>query len=189
MRILVAVASNEEELHRARKHMGYERLVVLAPEGGAQRLARALAPEDKAEVVELPRHDLLACMEQAESLLRGLEGEVRVAADGGTLAMQGGVLLACLSTGTEVWFLQHKPVRLPMLRAMPVERRFTDDQAAVLRALSADMPAEQVARRAGIPDERAKRALLALRKLDAIHSDAKGVALTRLGAYYRGALG
>lgn len=182
MKTLVIVAKEERELHPARKHLAYDRLVVVVPEGGTLRAALG-AGADSVRVVEMPPHDLLACLERMENLVRGLTGHVRAVIDGGTLAMSMGSLLACFSTGTEAWFFQDKPVRLPILRAMDVRRRFRDDELAVIRALRGRMPVAGVARKSRLGDDRAKGALLALRKQGVVHSGADGVKLTELGRY------
>lgn len=189
MRVLVAVVGKEEDLHRARRHLGYQGLVLVAPQGKGQRLAGAAGLAPAPRVVEVPEHDLLACLERVDALLAELQlEEVRVAVDGGTLAMTMGALLACLAQGVEAWFLEHTAVRLPGLRALPVERRFTEEQARVLAALEGKLPALEVARRAGLDEAQAKRVLLALRRAGAVATDAGGAELTAVGQYYRRAL-
>lgn len=186
MRVLLATVAHPDELLRARKHLGYDRLVVVAPTEASARLEAALADLQGARVERVPEHDLLACLERLESLLREHERDtVRAAVDGGTAAMSQAAFLACLSRGVEMWFLLKQPVRLPVLRARPVEQRFSADQVAVLRALDGKLAAADVARRAGLPEPRTKDALLKLKKLQVVAADAGGAALTPLGAYYR----
>lgn len=190
MRTLVALAGREEELHRARRQFGYDRLVLVAPQGKGARLRAALGPEaSSAELLEVPDEELLGCLEACERLLAGLKGQVRVAVDGGSQAMMFGALLACLSQGFEAWFLEHKPVRLPILRGLPIERRFREEELVVLRALEGKLSVPELARRAGLAEDRVKEALLALRRQGAVRTDASGAERTALGLYYQRALG
>jgi hypothetical protein len=208
MRVLVVVAAKVEELHRARQHLGYERLVLVAPEGQGEALVHALlgvpapAPDAPARplavpghirVEEVPAYDLLACLERIEGLLRAArkEGhEVRAAVDGGTAAMSEAAFLACLSEGVEAWFLLHKVMRLPVLRARSVAQRFDEDERAVLGTLQGKLPSEELAARLGRDGEQVKRALLHLRKQGIVASDSAGAELTELGRYLqRGLVG
>lgn len=189
MRVLVAVAKDEVELLRARKHLGYDRLVVVVPQAPGEALRAAAGPA--AQLVEVPGYDLLACLERIQHLLQGFHperDEVRVAVDGGTSAMSQAAFLACLSQGTEAWFLLHKQVRLPVLAARPVRQRFTEAELAVLAALDQPMTHEQLAERAGLDLERLRAALLRLRKEDAVKADAASAQPTELGHYYRRSL-
>lgn len=185
MRVLVALAKDEEELLRARRHLGYDRLVVVAPEGKAAALRQAAGPG--AEVREVPAYDLLACLEALQGLLRGFgrRDEVRAAVDGGTAAMSEAAFLACLSEGVEAWFLLAKAVRLPVLEARPVKQRFTDEQLAVLRALDGRMSYEDLAARSNLPPERMKEALLRLRKEEVVRTSAAGAEPTALARFYQ----
>lgn len=189
MRVLVVVAKDEVELLRARKHLGYDRLVVVVPQAPPEALRAAAGPA--AQLVEVPPYELLPCLERIQALLQGFRpdrDEVRVAVDGGTSAMSQAAFLACLSQGTEAWFLLHKVVRLPVLEARPVRQRFTEAELAVLAALDAPMSHEELAARAGLDLERMRGALLRLRKEDAVKADATTAQPTELGHYYRRSL-
>lgn len=184
MRVLVAVAQREDELLRARRHLGYDRLVVVAPEGQGEALRAAAGPG--AEVVEVPAHDLLACLEALHALLRRhAMHDLRMAVDGGTAAMSEAAFLACLGSGVEAWFLLHHAVRLPVLEARPVRQRFTDEQLAVLRALDARMSFDELAAKSGLAPERVKAALLRLRKEEVVRTSAAGAEPTALARFYQ----
>lgn len=188
MRVLVAVVAKEEELVRARRHLGYERLVVVVPRKPDEALRKAAALPNT-RVVEAPDDDLLGCLATLEAVLdEHRKDEVRVAVDGGTSTMSAGAFLACLSRGVEAWFLLHKAVRLPVLRARPVAQRFNDDQLAVLRALHGSMKAAEVARAAGLPEGRATKALYDLKRIGAVQVNGPTVAPTDLARYYQRAL-
>jgi hypothetical protein len=192
MRVLIVTAAKEEELHRARRHLGYDRLVAVVPADPGEGLARALRELPQAEVVPVPAHDFLACFERLERVLaraRAGRSHVRAAVDGGTSAMSAAAFLACLSAGVEAWFLLNRAVRLPILQARPVSRRFPEGELAVLAALDGQLTHAELARRAGLGEAEAKRALLGLRRAGAVEADAQRAALTALGAYYRRSLG
>jgi hypothetical protein len=187
MRVLLVSASGSEDLHRARRTLGYEKLVVVAPQAKAEGLKPEL-PEG-AELVQVEGHDLLGCLEVFEGLLRRhAKDEVRMAVDGGTTALSAAAFLACLSHGKEAWFTLHKVVRLPVLASRPLAKRFADDEAAVLRALEGKLAIPDLAERCALDEERVKAALLALRRHEAVRTDAGGAQVTELGAYYRRAL-
>jgi hypothetical protein len=186
-RLLLVTAAKEEEVLLARKHLGYDQLIIVAPQGEGKKLAAA-APH--ALVEEVPGHDLLACLDRFERLLAKHRGsDVRCAVDGGTSAMSAGAFLACLSQGVEAHFLLNKAVRLPVLHARPIARRFTDEELAVLRSLDGQAKYDALAQRASLSMETLKAACLSLRKQGALESDASGVSLTDLGRYYRSGLG
>jgi hypothetical protein len=189
MRTLVATLAKEEELLRARKHLGYEALVAIVPQEPDAALLAALQGSG-ARIERVPGHDLLACLERLQVVLAEAhkQGEVRCAVDGGTGAMSQAAFLACLSMGVEAWFLLHKAVRLPVLKARPVRQRFPPEQQAVLRALAAPMGLEDLAAKAELPLPRVKEALLVLRKEGAVDADAARAAPTRLGHFLRAAL-
>jgi predicted Rossmann fold nucleotide-binding protein DprA/Smf involved in DNA uptake len=187
MRVLIVSAQGEEEIHRARKNLGYEQLVLVVPESKSEALAQ-VAPQG-AQLVNVPEHEFLACLEAFEGVLRAhAKDEVRVAVDGGTTAMSGAAFLACIAQGVEAWFTYNKVVRLPVLRARPVERRFGEEQAAVLAALDERMPLDELAKRTGLAPAQAQRALLSLRKEQAVAAGADWAEPTPLGDYYRRAL-
>ncbi|HVL86522.1 MAG TPA: hypothetical protein VM681_00735 [Candidatus Thermoplasmatota archaeon] len=186
MRTLVVVAAAKDDLAAPRRKLGYDRLALVAPEGRGRALASALGEE--ATVLEVPPDDVLGCLRAMEGLLAGLPDSTRVAVDGGTGAMSLGAVLACLSRGVEAWFLEHKPVCLPVLRAMPVAGRFGGDELAVLAALDGRRAHGDLARRAGLPLARARAAMLSLRRHGALGSDATQAWPTDLGSYYRKAL-
>lgn len=187
-RVLVAIAAKEEELQRARRALGYERLVLVAPRGRGQTLAQLVSPPP--HIVEVPEDDLLGCLEAIEALLREERkaGQLRVAADGGTAAMSQAAFLACLSQGVEAWWLLHRAVRLPVLHALPVAERFHAEEARVLAQLGTGMAYAELARSADLPLERCQRALHSLRKQGAVKTDKDGAEPTALGRYYQRAL-
>lgn len=189
MRVLVATVAKVEELLRARRHLGYERLVVVVPQGAA-RLREALERSvPGAELVQVPDDDALACLERLEALFRAhARDEVRAAIDGGTAAMSAGAFLACLSQGVEAWFLLKEPVRLPVLRARPLERRLDDAQVAVLQHLEGRMAHAELARRAGVPLEGVRRVLIGFKRDGVVEADAASASLTALGLYLRRSL-
>jgi len=182
MRVLLVTAAKEEEVLLARKHLGYDKLIVLTPQGKGKELTLS---SPMAQVEEVPQDDLLACLERMEALLQQHKGRVRCAVDGGTSAMSAGAFLACLSQGVEAWFLRNKAVRLPVLHARPVERRFSEEELAVLRAVEERASYDELAKRTGLPMELLKDTCLALRKLGAVQTDANGARLSGLGAYYQ----
>lgn len=189
MRVLVVVAARPEELHRARRRLGYERLVLVAPEGKGRYLLESLGDgQGAAEAEEVPEHDLLACLERIEALLQTLEKEdVRVAVDGGTRTMTAAAFLACLSRGVAPWFFEHTSTTLPVLRALPIGARFSESEAALLGALDGRSTYEALAQRSGLALAEVKTVCLNLRKDPAplVETDASGAKLTELGAYYQ----
>ncbi|HEV8360382.1 MAG TPA: hypothetical protein VGR28_08020 [Candidatus Thermoplasmatota archaeon] len=189
MRILVATVAHEEELVRARKHLGYDLLVVVVPRRAERALAAAITGLAKVRVEEVAEDDLLACLERLQAIFAEFRRhEVRAAVDGGTSAMSAAGFLACLSEGVEAWFLLKEPVRLPVLQARPIGQRFGREELLVLRALDRRASHEELARRTGLPLPAVRDALLAFKKQGAVASGADWAEPTELGRFYRRAL-
>lgn len=190
--LLTVLGDDGEATKRARREIGYDKLVVFTDDPDARGVEDIRRLEsftgDEVQVVPVDPADLRRTLEAMDGVLRDHEADdVRFQVNAGDNRLTHPAILACFLHGVDAWFCtEARTQRLPVLQRSRLEERFSADERAVLRVLDGLAPVSAVVERAGLPREQVLGALLSLRKKGLVSvNGGQTVALNDGGVYYR----
>lgn len=148
VRILVSLLTDDlDDLHRARRTVAYDRLVLVAHPAAreaAKRVVELERGDDVVRVVEVGGRDArddLAAMREVLAGHRAAGDEVTLNAAGGTPATVTAAILLAFETGVRTLFVQEgRTERLPVLEGVRVEDRVSTEGRTLLAALHPEQP-------------------------------------------------
>jgi len=160
---------DERKVVAAMSKLAYDKLVLVAGDDvletqGYLRLKKmeSLGPS-KMETVTVDVHDFRDCLDKVDRAIRKWdveENSVVLNISGGTVILADAALLAGYHNGIEIYHVDEKVTKLPVIKGMKVSDRFTERQALLIKALEADDTIPKLAERlknTGIDEQAVRR--------------------------------
>ena len=157
MRVLISTYGfDERKVVAAMSKLAYDKLVLVVGDDvldthGYLRLKKmeGLGPS-KMETVTVDVHDFWDCLDKVDRAIRKWDVEengVVLNISGGTVILADAALLAGYHNGVEIYHVDEKVTKLPVIKGMKVSDRFTERQTLLIRALEADDTIPRLANR------------------------------------------
>ncbi|MEE8182779.1 MAG: DUF6293 family protein [Thermoplasmata archaeon] len=170
MKVLISTYGfDERKVVAAMSKLAYDKLVLVAGDDvletqGYLRLKKmeSLGPS-KMETVTVDVHDFRDCLDKVDRAIRKWdveENSVVLNISGGTVILADAALLAGYHNGIEIYHVDEKVTKLPVIKGMKVSDRFTERQALLIKALEADDTIPKLAERlknTGIDEQAVRR--------------------------------
>lgn len=148
MKVLISTYGfDERKVIAAMSKLAYDKLVlvvgddVLETQGYARlKKMESLGPS-KMETVTVDVHDFRDCVDKVSRAIRKWdieENKVVLNISGGTVILADAALLAGYHNGVEIYHVDEKVTKLPVIKGMKVGDRFTEPQTLLIKALEAD---------------------------------------------------
>jgi len=160
---------DERKVVAAMSKLAYDKLVLVAGDDvletqGYLRLKKmeSLGPS-KMETVTVDVHDFRDCLDKVDRAIRKWdveENKVVLNISGGTVILADAALLAGYHNGIEIYHVDEKVTKLPVIKGMKVSDRFTERQTLLIKALEADDTIPKLAERlknTGIDEQAVRR--------------------------------
>ena len=175
MKVLISTYGfNERKVVAAMSKLAYDKLVLVAGDDvletqGYLRLKKmeSLGPS-KMETVTVDVHDFRDCLDKVDRAIRKWdveENKVVLNISGGTVILADAALLAGYHNGVEIYHVDEKVTKLPVIKGMKVGDRFTERQTLLIKALEADDTIPRLAERlksTGIDEQAVRREIRTL---------------------------
>ena len=157
MKVLISTYGfDERKVVAAMSKLAYDKLVLVVGDDvletqGYLRLKKmeSLGPS-KMETVTVDVHDFRDCLDKVDRAIRKWdveENKVVLNISGGTVILADAALLAGYHNGVEIYHVDEKVTKLPVIKGMKVSDRFTERQTLLIRALEADDTIPKLAER------------------------------------------
>lgn len=170
MKVLISTYGfDERKVVAAMSKLAYDKLVLVAGDDvletqGYLRLKKmeSLGPS-KMETVTVNVHDFRDCLDKVDRAIRKWdveENSVVLNISGGTVILADAALLAGYHNGIEIYHVDEKVTKLPVIKGMKVSDRFTERQMLLIKALEADDTIPKLAERlknTGIDEQAVRR--------------------------------
>lgn len=170
MKVLISTYGfDERKVVAAMAKLAYDKLVLVAGDDvletqGYLRLKKmeSLGPS-KMETVTVDVHDFRDCLDKVDRAIRKWdveENSVVLNISGGTVILADAALLAGYHNGIEIYHVDEKVTKLPVIKGMKVSDRFTERQTLLIKALEADDTIPKLAERlksTGIDEQAVRR--------------------------------
>ena len=170
MKVLISTYGfDERKVVAAMSKLAYDKLVLVAGDDvletqGYLRLKKmeSLGPS-RMETVTVDVHDFRDCLDKVDRAIRKWdveENSVVLNISGGTVILADAALLAGYHNGTEIYHVDEKVTKLPVIKGMKVSDRFTERQTLLIKALEADDTIPKLAERlknTGIDEQAVRR--------------------------------
>ncbi len=170
MKVLISTYGfDERKVVAAMSKLAYDKLLLVAGDDvletqGYLRLKKmeSLGPS-KMETVTVDVHDFRDCLDKVNRAIRKWnveENKVVLNISGGTVILADAALLAGYHNGVEIYHVDEKVTKLPVIKGMKVSDRFTERQALLIKALEADDTIPKLAERlknTGIDEQAVRR--------------------------------
>ncbi|MCJ2670106.1 MAG: hypothetical protein KAS60_08490 [Thermoplasmata archaeon] len=170
MKVLISTYGfDERKVVAAMSKLAYDKLLLVAGDDvletqGYLRLKKmeSLGPS-KMETVTVDVHDFRDCLDKVDRAIRKWdveENSVVLNISGGTVILADAALLAGYHNGVEIYHVDEKVTKLPVIKGMKVSDRFTERQALLIKALEADDTIPKLAERlknTGIDEQAVRR--------------------------------
>lgn len=170
MKVLISTYGfDERKVVAAMSKLAYDKLLLVAGDDvletqGYLRLKKmeSLGPS-KMETVTVDVHDFRDCLDKVDRAIRKWdveENSVVLNISGGTVILADAALLAGYHNGIEIYHVDEKVTKLPVIKGMKVSDRFTERQALLIKALEADDTIPKLAERlknTGIDEQAVRR--------------------------------
>ena len=177
MKVLISTYGfDERKVVSAMSKLAYDKLVLVVGDDvlktqGYLRLKKmeSLGP-GKMETVTVDVHDFRDCLDKVNRAIRKWnveENKVVLNISGGTVILADAALLAGYHNGVEIYHVDEKVTKLPVIKGMKVSDRFTERQTLLIKALEADDTVPRLAERlksAGIDEQAVRREIRMLSK-------------------------
>ncbi len=177
MKVLISTYGfDERKVVAAMSKLAYDKLVLVAGDDvletqGYLRLKKmeSLGPS-RMETVTVDVHDFRDCLDKVDRAIRKWdveENSVVLNISGGTVILADAALLAGYHNGIEIYHVDEKVTKLPVIKGMKVSDRFTERQTLLIKALEADDTIPKLAERlknTGIDEQAVRREILMLSK-------------------------
>ncbi|MCJ2562600.1 MAG: DUF6293 family protein [Candidatus Thermoplasmatota archaeon] len=148
MKVLISTYGfDERKVVAAMSKLAYDKLVLVVGDDvletqGYLRLKKmeSLGPS-KMETVTVDVHDFRDCLDKVNRAIRKWdveENKVVLNISGGTVILADAALLAGYHNGVEIYHVDEKVTKLPVIKGMKVSDRFTEPQTLLIKALEAD---------------------------------------------------
>ena len=170
MKVLISTYGfDERKVVAAMSKLAYDKLLLVAGDDvletqGYLRLKKmeSLGPS-KMETVTVDVHDFRDCLDKVDRAIRKWdveENRVVLNISGGTVILADAALLAGYHNGIEIYHVDEKVTKLPVIKGMKVSDRFTERQMLLIKALEADDTIPMLAERlksTGIDEQAVRR--------------------------------
>lgn len=170
MKVLISTYGfDERKVVAAMSKLAYDKLVLVVGDDvletqGYLRLKKmeSLGPS-KMETVTVDVHDFRDCLDKVDRAIRKWdveENKVVLNISGGTVILADAALLAGYHNGVEIYHVDEKVTKLPVIKGMKVSDRFTEPQTLLIKALEADDTIPRLAERlksTGIDEQAVRR--------------------------------
>jgi len=138
---------DERKVVAAMSKLAYDKLVLVVGDDvletqGYLRLKKmeSLGPS-KMETVAVDVHDFRDCLDKVNQTIRKWdveENKVVLNISGGTVILADAALLAGYHNGVEIYHVDEKVTKLPVIKGMKISDRFTEPQTLLIKALEAN---------------------------------------------------
>ncbi|MCJ2556695.1 MAG: DUF6293 family protein [Candidatus Thermoplasmatota archaeon] len=170
MKVLISTYGfDERKVVAAMSKLAYDKLVLVVGDDvletqGYLRLKKmeSIGPS-KMETVTVDVHDFRDCLDNVDRAIRKWdveENKVVLNISGGTVILADAALLAGYHNGVEIYHVDEKVTKLPVIKGMKIGDRFTEPQTLLIKALEADDTIPRLAERlksTGIDEQAVRR--------------------------------